>query len=397
MNSPSLKAYIVAIEDEDVEGDEVAKLVIEAPTSEQYVVGTWGSGEVVIEDGQPTVSIEALIDTATEAGDDGLFRISRTGDTSEALEVSVNLNSGWKTDYELPGVIDGVFANYVVIPQNAEYVDVAVDAILDDDSAEAEEGEYAEMTIDTYWGPEHYSIDQSAKSARVEIDGDHACNQLVSNPSDNETCLIIDHVDVFIELTVQAATSQPFKTMYRVPNEVLETLEMENLTSEEEDDLWENIKDWGAENWDDVVDVPVELSRFSEMLIPSANVADTQIDLVKMRFLSQAVGKRFKYDSNVHRWIQDTEDNAPALYRSDTALLADASHDYPFDVSLVDLKKHQQGGMFEYITGIRTLFLDMHEAMKTPPRPDVKAILQPIISADANYVSWFGEEPEGGN
>ncbi len=81
--------FIVPINDATVEGPETVTLTLIDGAG--YDLGASISGTVTIADQPvPTISVAVVDDTASEAGDQGLFRFTRTGDTTFSLSVTLS-------------------------------------------------------------------------------------------------------------------------------------------------------------------------------------------------------------------------------------------------------------------------------------------------------------------
>lgn len=104
----SVLVPVVPIDDALAEGQETVQLTVSS--SSLYGVGTPSSAVVrIADDDIPTVSLAATDATATEGGTDtGLFTVTRTGDTTNALVVDYTIGGSalHGTDYlALPGTI----------------------------------------------------------------------------------------------------------------------------------------------------------------------------------------------------------------------------------------------------------------------------------------------------
>jgi len=81
--------FIVPINDATVEGPETVTLTL--INGAGYNLGASISGTVTIADQPvPTISVAVVDDTASEAGDQGLFRFTRAGDTAFSLSVTLS-------------------------------------------------------------------------------------------------------------------------------------------------------------------------------------------------------------------------------------------------------------------------------------------------------------------
>jgi len=138
---------LTALTDTVVEGTETAIMTISSNSG--YTVGSPSNATVNIVnvDPKPTVTVSATDSSATEGGDTGTYRISRSGgNASSTLSVYYTM-SGTATcgggpggDYTLPGGCGGP----VTIAANTTYVDVTLTAVRDSIS---EPTETAVMTI----------------------------------------------------------------------------------------------------------------------------------------------------------------------------------------------------------------------------------------------------------
>jgi Calx-beta domain len=122
---------ITPVDDPLVEGSEYIDLFL--PSNANYSVGTPGNNssyaEVTIADNDtPTVSIVAQDANAAEAGSDpGVFRISRTGDTTSTLQVYFDVNGTVNGNDYTPGI----YVPSVVIAAGESFADITINPVDD--------------------------------------------------------------------------------------------------------------------------------------------------------------------------------------------------------------------------------------------------------------------------
>ncbi|MGI0486316.1 Calx-beta domain-containing protein [Pantanalinema rosaneae CENA516] len=142
----SVNVIITPIDDLDVEGDETVNLTLTSSAS--YTLSTATTATVTIADNDvdvpppplPTVSIAATDPTAAEAGTDpGVYTITRTGDTSQALTVSYTVGGTATngTDYT-------AITETVTIPAGQSSVNVIITPI---DDLDVEGDETVNLTL----------------------------------------------------------------------------------------------------------------------------------------------------------------------------------------------------------------------------------------------------------
>ena len=90
--SSSVALTLIPIDDSVAESDETVTLTISDSSS--YFKGSPISATVTIHDDEPTISITATDNGATEGSDPGIFTITRAGTTSGDLAVLYTTNSG---------------------------------------------------------------------------------------------------------------------------------------------------------------------------------------------------------------------------------------------------------------------------------------------------------------
>lgn len=148
------------------------------------------SATAMLTDNEPLVTIAALDNEAAETGlgdasDTGVFRISRTGDTSAPLTVNVsrsgNAKFGATGDYQLNvgGAALTASPRTVVIPADAGHVDVVVSP-LDDAGVET-----TEMVTLALGANRFYSLDPVVLNRKAVV-----------NILDNEPTVTIEAIDV---------------------------------------------------------------------------------------------------------------------------------------------------------------------------------------------------------
>jgi hypothetical protein len=120
----SAQVLLHTIDDDLVEGMETATLTISP--SPNYAVGLSPSGAIAILDNDPTVSVEAIDALASEAGDPGRFRFTRTGPVNSPLLVSFRAVGG-----ATPGLDYIDPTSFIAIPAGASFVDLPVLPIQD--------------------------------------------------------------------------------------------------------------------------------------------------------------------------------------------------------------------------------------------------------------------------
>jgi hypothetical protein len=87
-DSTTATVTVTPIADSLAEGNE--SVVLTLTGASQYVLGSPATATVVIADGAvPVINVIVLDGTATEAGGPGSFRVTRTGDTTVGLTVTV--------------------------------------------------------------------------------------------------------------------------------------------------------------------------------------------------------------------------------------------------------------------------------------------------------------------
>ena len=133
---------LTPIDDTSVEGNETATLTLTANPA--YNIGTPDSASVNIADDDvappdATVTVSAIDNSASESGDTGTYRISRTGDTSESLTVyySMSGSAANGTDYN-------ILSGSVIIPDGLTYVDITLTPV---DDTLVEGAETATLTL----------------------------------------------------------------------------------------------------------------------------------------------------------------------------------------------------------------------------------------------------------
>jgi hypothetical protein len=130
--------FIVPVNDAAVEGPETVTLTLIDGAG--YDLGASISGTVTIADQPvPTISVEVLDNTASEAGDQGLFRFTRTGDTTLGLSVTLSRtgSASNNTDYTSIGTT-------LLFPAGQATVDRAVVPVND---GQVEGAETVTLTI----------------------------------------------------------------------------------------------------------------------------------------------------------------------------------------------------------------------------------------------------------
>ena len=120
----SAQVLLYAIDDNLVEGTETATLTLSP--SPNHAVGLSPGGTIAILDNDPTVSVEAMDALASEAGDPGLFRFTRTGPTTLPLLVSFRAVGG-----ATPGLDYIDPTSFIAIPAGASFIDLPVIPIQD--------------------------------------------------------------------------------------------------------------------------------------------------------------------------------------------------------------------------------------------------------------------------
>jgi RHS repeat-associated protein len=149
-------AYIDVTPQADFDPEPAETVIATLSTDSAYRTDSPDSATVTIEADPPTVTLTAYDPDAAEEGPDhGAFRITRDGETSESLTVSVQLGSASTAtpdeDYE-------ALSATVVIPAGQSFVDVPV-TVLDD-----EEVEVGETVILSLAASSDYIFDSSVSS-----------------------------------------------------------------------------------------------------------------------------------------------------------------------------------------------------------------------------------------
>jgi len=348
---------------------------------------------------------------AESGGDTGTFRIERSYVTSEPVTVNFIMSdaeghavwgSGADDDYVLQNATYSLewttwfgwtWVGSATILPNEPFVDVLL--VPNADSID-EPIEPAQLTIIAHGSEMQYGIDRAKATATVNIVGEHACRSAVETPSHGQTCLIVDQVDVFISFTVSDALDGTYSSKYRVPNDVFELLETENLANEESDDLWEKIKECGEENWDEVTGIPIPLQRLAQLAIPSANIAQTEIRRLDVEFSAIAKGTRYRYSGTASdgEWELDDSSGSSSFESTEEKIIT-KTKTFDYNVSVLDLRKHRQGGMWELVTRLHLMFRQLHAEMLADP-PDLKDKMGTAIEnqAHVDVVHWLGEEED---
>ena len=114
----SVAVAVYTIDDGLVEGTETVILTLSP--SGNYLVGVAPSATMLILDNDPTVSVEAIDALASETGDPGLFRFTRTGPTTAPLLVSFQVAGAD------PGLDYAIIGTSIVIPAGASFVDLPI-------------------------------------------------------------------------------------------------------------------------------------------------------------------------------------------------------------------------------------------------------------------------------
>ncbi len=122
--SPSALIGIVPFDDFLVEGNE--DVVVSLATNAAYQVSFPTNATVFLLDNDPTVSIEAPVNTASEGGGNGQFRITRTGPTTAPLPVFFHV-----AGTALPNADFVPFGSGVLMPAGQSSVTITVAAIND--------------------------------------------------------------------------------------------------------------------------------------------------------------------------------------------------------------------------------------------------------------------------
>ncbi|HEY2951509.1 MAG TPA: LamG-like jellyroll fold domain-containing protein [Verrucomicrobiae bacterium] len=118
------QVLLYTIDDALVEGLETAILALSPGPN--YALGALPSATMTITDNDPTVSIDPIDSLATEAGDPGTFRISRTGPTTAPLLVAYR-----QVGTATPGLDYIDPSDFVVIPAGSSFLDVRIMPIED--------------------------------------------------------------------------------------------------------------------------------------------------------------------------------------------------------------------------------------------------------------------------
>jgi parallel beta-helix repeat protein len=129
----SVNLIVAPIDDGLIEATETVKLTV-APSAIYTVDLGSRNATMFIDDNEPTISVFAFDDTASEAGDPGTFRISRDASNNLSPATVFYKISGTASNGGDYTFLDGV----AVIPAGADFIDVTV-APLDDPFGEGDE------------------------------------------------------------------------------------------------------------------------------------------------------------------------------------------------------------------------------------------------------------------
>ncbi len=173
------------LDDTAAETSETAVLTLQSGTG--YTVGTQQSATVNIADDEAAVvTVTATDAAAAEPSNDGTFRITRTGSTTSALNVTFAVSGtatrGTGSDYVLKVGTTDVTGTTVTIPAGQSSVDVTLD-VLNDSAIEA--SETAVLTLQSGTG---YTVgtQQSATVNIADDDGNGSLSGYVWLDTDND-------------------------------------------------------------------------------------------------------------------------------------------------------------------------------------------------------------------
>lgn len=175
---------------------------------------------LTIDDDETLVTIQALDSTASESSsaDIGLFRISRTGDLSQSLTVSLSRGgtAKFRKDYQLLVNGSATKAKTVVIPAGSPFVDVTV--IANDDSL-SESLETVTLTLLSRSGY-LLDLDSGNRVAAVEIlDNDPVATRSKNNKKSDASIVSGSSTPVVPEAFI--AEPQPVSTISVTPTETI--------------------------------------------------------------------------------------------------------------------------------------------------------------------------------
>jgi hypothetical protein len=166
--SGSATITVSPLDDPSAEGNETVIVTLSAAAT--YTVGSPSTATVTIQDDEPTVTIAATDNTATEnPSTTGVFTVTRTGSTSAALTVFYTLNGSTATADSDYTALSGA----VTIPASSATATITVTP-LDDELAEGNETVVVTLTADSA-----YTVGAS-NSATVTIQDDEPTVTIVA-------------------------------------------------------------------------------------------------------------------------------------------------------------------------------------------------------------------------
>ncbi|MEK7856713.1 MAG: Calx-beta domain-containing protein, partial [Acidobacteriota bacterium] len=174
LGSSSTTLPVIVLDDLNVETSEGVTVTITANAA-SYTIGSPSIATVNILDDEPRVSITATDSAASETeGDNGLFTISRTGSTAQAITVNFNV-SGTAS----PGVDYPSLGSSITIPEGVISVTLAV---TPNDNQIAENNETVTLTLAAGTG---YATFSPTSGTVTIIDDDPALVSLATNDANS--------------------------------------------------------------------------------------------------------------------------------------------------------------------------------------------------------------------
>ena len=206
------------IDDDELEGDEYLKIELDEDVDAYgglYTIGSPSNGTVTIHDDEPfEIAIEKIQD-ATEDGQNGIFRLTRTGPTDNSLTVLYSVaptsTASNGIDYfYLPGTSSASNIGSVTFAAGSTTVDITV--VASDDSFLESDETLTVTIVNSTGGNTPYEAGTSASAAMTVFDNDTLPTVLVSSSEDAEE----PGTPGYFRLTRSGQTSGALKVHYLI-------------------------------------------------------------------------------------------------------------------------------------------------------------------------------------
>jgi len=221
----------------------------------------------------------------------------------------------------------------------------------------------------------------------------------MTNPTDGQICRVITRIDaVFTYRAYSVTTAAIHESTYTVAGAFDELIEKADaaLNPEESDDLWSKIQDWADDNWEDVVDVPLDIHDFADKMIPSAAVTNLILTRSDIEISARAVGVDLAWNASAGQWQQLMEDGEPVTYTSGDERLIGHSIFYPTTLDITKVNHNQPDGIWYWVMSLRDAFLTLKSRLESN-RIDAYDVMKPLVenaAPDGVEVIWLGFDDE---